>query len=77
MLAAGSGTIRMCGLVGVGVALLEEVYHFGDLPPSCLVNSPLWAAAGSIVELSAPSPAPCLPRCCCHASRLDDSVLNL
>jgi hypothetical protein len=27
MLGPGSGTIRRCGLVGVGVALLEEVYH--------------------------------------------------
>ena len=25
----GSGTIRRCGLAGVGVALLEEVYHLG------------------------------------------------
>ena len=25
----GSGTIRRCVLVGVGVALLEEVYHYG------------------------------------------------
>jgi hypothetical protein len=25
----GSGTIRKCGLVGVGMALLEEVCHFG------------------------------------------------
>ena len=23
-----SGTIRRCGLVGVGVALMEEVYHY-------------------------------------------------
>jgi hypothetical protein len=23
----GSGTIRMCGLIGIGVALLEEVCH--------------------------------------------------
>lgn len=28
MLGPGSGTIRMYGLVGVGVSLLEEVYHF-------------------------------------------------
>ena len=28
-LALGSGTIRRCGLVGVGVALLEEVHHCG------------------------------------------------
>jgi hypothetical protein len=25
-----SGTIRTCGLVGIGVALLEEVCHCGD-----------------------------------------------
>ena len=25
-----SGTIRKCGLVGVGVVLLEEVCHCGD-----------------------------------------------
>ena len=25
----GSGTIRRCGLVGIGVALLEEVCHRG------------------------------------------------
>ena len=29
MLGPGSGTIRRCGLVGVGVALLEEVCHCG------------------------------------------------
>ena len=29
MLGPGSGTIRRRGLVGVGVALLEEVCHFG------------------------------------------------
>jgi hypothetical protein len=27
MLGSGSGTIRRCGLLGVGVALLEEVCH--------------------------------------------------
>jgi hypothetical protein len=27
MLSPGSGTIRRCDLVGVGVALLEEVCH--------------------------------------------------
>jgi hypothetical protein len=27
----GSGTIWTCGLVGVGVVLLEEVYHWGEL----------------------------------------------
>jgi len=29
MLGPGSGTIRRSGLVGVGVALLEELCHFG------------------------------------------------
>jgi hypothetical protein len=40
MLDSRSGIIRNCGLVGVGIALLEEVCHFGsglgDSPPSCL-----------------------------------------
>lgn len=26
----GSGIIRRCGFVGVGMALLEEVYHCSD-----------------------------------------------
>jgi hypothetical protein len=30
MLGPGSGTIRKCGIVGVGVALLEEVCYCGD-----------------------------------------------
>jgi hypothetical protein len=29
MLGPGSGTIRRCGLVGVGIAWLEEAYHWG------------------------------------------------
>jgi hypothetical protein len=29
VLGPGSGTVRRCGLVGVGVALLEEVCHCG------------------------------------------------
>ena len=34
MLGSGSGTIRMCGLVGVGVTWLEEVCHCGGGPRS-------------------------------------------
>jgi hypothetical protein len=38
MLCSGSGTIRRCGLVGAGVALLEEVCYcrggYSDPPPS-------------------------------------------
>ena len=30
MFGSGSGTIRRCGLDGVGVAFLEEVCHCGD-----------------------------------------------
>jgi hypothetical protein len=29
MLGPGIGTIWRCGLVGIGVVLLEEVYHSG------------------------------------------------
>jgi hypothetical protein len=32
MLGPGSSTVRKCGLVGVGVALLEEVCHCGYGP---------------------------------------------
>ena len=34
VLGPGSGTIRMCGLVGVGVDLLEEVCHCGCWLPA-------------------------------------------
>jgi hypothetical protein len=71
--------MRRCGLVGVGIAWLEEVCHcrLGLRDPlpvawkqvfSCL---PLQQDA----ELLA-SPAPCLSRCC-HMSHSDDNVLNL
>jgi len=68
--------------VGVGVALLEEVYHHGGVgfevsnaqsPPS--IGDSLLLPAQD-VELSAPSLAPCLPACC-HASCHDDNGLNL
>ena len=35
MLGPGRGTIRRCGLVGVGVALLEEVYLILFLLAAC------------------------------------------
>ena len=47
----GSATIRKCGLVGVGIALLEEVCHCGgglsDPSPSCLEDSPLVVLFGT------------------------------
>ena len=41
ILGPGSGPIRRCGLVGIGVALLEEVtVGVGfDTPPSCQRDS--------------------------------------
>jgi hypothetical protein len=78
-----SGTIKRNGLVGVGVALLEEVGRYGagfwvsytQTTPSVAHN--VLHLADKDVELSAPPPtAPCLPSCC-HASCLDDNGLNL
>jgi hypothetical protein len=66
MLASGSGTIRRCGLVGVGVSLWAWALNPHS---SCLEVSILLAAfRDEDVELSAP-PAPCLPGCC-HAPAL-------
>ena len=61
-----SGTIKRCGLVGVGVALLEEVCHCeGGFEVSymlklCPVHGLLLLLADQDVELSAPSSAQCL-----------------
>jgi hypothetical protein len=76
-----SDTIRRCDLVGVGVALLEEMCHCGGwaLSSPMLKLCPMWTLLLLLdpdVELSAPSPAPCLPGCY-HASRHDDNELNL
>ena len=59
----GSGTLRRCGHVGVGVALLEEVCHWGvDLEVSEAQARPsvtlFLLLANPDVELSAPSPVP-------------------
>jgi hypothetical protein len=49
MLGPGSGTVTRCGLVGAGVALLEEVYYcengLKNLPFSCLKDSSLLLAS--------------------------------
>jgi hypothetical protein len=46
MLGPGRSTIRRCGLVGEGVALLEKVYHcrdgLSDPPPRCLRTVCFW-----------------------------------
>lgn len=79
----GSGTNRRYGLVGVGVALLEEVYHWGWV--GFEVSDSQARPNGSLlfllptnldVELSAPFLAPCLS-VCCHASQHDNNELNL
>ena len=65
------------GLVGVGLALLEEVHHIGgglgDPPPSCLKIVFSGLPLDQDVALS-PPPVPCLPGCC-HASHHDDNEL--
>ena len=57
--------IRMCGLIGVDVALLKEVHHWGRGWALSFQKS----KPGSVlpvdlhVELSATPPVPCLPAC--------------
>lgn len=68
----------MCVLVGVGVALLEEVHHSeSELWGPMLRLHPVWKSQSSPldqdVKFSAPSPAPSLPAQC-HASHHDDTV---
>ena len=71
--------IRTCGLVGIGVALSEEVCHWGwvlrfqKLKASPMADS---LPADQDVELSATFPAPCLPACH-HVSYHDVNGLNL
>ena len=72
ILGPGSGTIRRCGLVGVGLTLLKKCVIVG-MGFKTLILGP-WKPVFSFlpleqdVELSAP-PTPCLPRCC-HAPAL-------
>jgi hypothetical protein len=67
----GSGTIRRCGLVGGSVAL--GVGSEAQASPSVTL-SPVHSDLG--VELSAPSPIPCMP-VCRHTSCNDNNGLNL
>ena len=78
-LVIGSGTIRRYGLVGVDVALLEELCHCGAgfefsytqaMPSVAYILSLL--SVDQDIELSAPSPASHLPAHC-HASCLYDN----
>ena len=79
MIGLGNGTIRMCGIVEGGVALLEEVFPlaggFWDPLPLCLRTLCSWLPLDEDVVLSSP-PVPCLPGCCC-ASCHDDNELSL
>jgi len=78
-----SGTIRRCGQVGVGVALLKEVCHCGgelEVSYAQAISSGvhsflLWPEDQDGVILSALL-APCLP-VHCHAFCCDDKGLNL
>ena len=66
--------IRMCGLVGGSVSMVEECEALKAYakPRVSLFFLPI----DQVGELSALSPAPCLPSCC-HASHHDDNRLNL
>lgn len=78
----GTGTIGRHNLVGVDVALLEEVCHCGSALKSqklklglvCLIL--FLMPADSDIEPSATSPAHCLPMCH-HVSHHDNNELNL
>ena len=68
MVPIGSDTIRRCGFVGIGVALLEEVCHCeGGLwgliyaQTTSRVTIQFLLPEDQDVELWIPSPAPCLP----------------
>ena len=77
----GSVTIRRCGLVGLGVVLLEEVCHCGGRLCSliyakvCLMTVSYLLPSDQDVELSAPR-APYLSACY-YASCHEDNELNL
>ena len=79
----GSCTIRRTGVVGVGVALLEEVNGGLRFPLLCLGSAQCNADDSGLllpedqdVELLASSPIACLPAGC-HASCYDNNALNL
>ena len=77
-----SGTIGKGGLVGLGVALLEEMCHWEVLTSQMLK---LGLVSFSLpddpdVDLSAPSPAPCMSECChasCTSKLVDHPQLNI
>lgn len=79
----GSGTVSRYGLVGVGVTLLEEPCHCGEsfefsyiqVMPSG-AHSLYFLSVDQDIELSVPSPAPCLPAHC-HSSHHDSNGLDL
>ena len=76
-------TISSCGLFVLCMALLEEVCQCGgrlgvsyaQVMPS-VTPSLLLLPVGQDVEFSAPSPALCLPACCC-VSHHDNSRIHL
>jgi hypothetical protein len=69
-----SGTIGRFGLVGVSIALLEEVHHCCWALRSQMLLFLL--SVNLNIELSAASPAPHFALCF-HASCYDDNGLNL
>lgn len=77
----GSGTIEKYGLVGIGVAVLEEMCQWGwtlsfKMFKTGPVSHSFLLSTDPDVEFSATSPGPCLP-VCCHDSYHDNIGLNL
>jgi hypothetical protein len=72
-----SGSLRRCGLIGVGVSFWRKYVTGGGraLRSKAHVNS-LPAACGSRCRMLSSSPAPCLPACQ-YATHHDDNGLNL
>jgi hypothetical protein len=65
----------MCGFVGESVSLLGRDLRSPMLKSSLVWISLLLLPVDQDVEISVPSPTPCLPACC-HASCHDDSGLT-
>ena len=71
-----SGTIKICGLVGVGVALLEVGLRSQKFKAGLVTHSLFLLPSDPDVELSALSLTPGLPAYC-HVSHHDNNRANL
>ena len=70
-----TGTIGDCGLLGGSVSLGQALMS-QKLKPGLVAHCLFMLSQDPDIELSATSPAPCLPACH-HASHHDDNGLDL